>query len=152
MRPVKTQISLGIHPVWSVFIARMKKPRIRGSSLSARRRLWSDWADSQADMRLRRAHKSFCLLRLICFVPLLSKIKIVISYIPCSPKLSLCPCSPHFSDLSSLVPLKQMPLFPCSIKPLMRAHQLGKAYLATCKELYEVWYDYLTVEKVKGPF
>ena len=65
--PAKTQISLGIRPVWS------------GSSLSAWRKLgslathwahsedwsdwahaqaedWSDWADAQADLNLRWAH------------------------------------------------------------------------------------------------
>ena len=56
----KTQISLGIHPVWSE------------SSLSAWRKLgslathwvdsedWSEWADAQADLSLCWAHKSFC--------------------------------------------------------------------------------------------
>ena len=43
VRPAKTQISLGIHPVWS-----------ESSLLSAR--FWSDWADAQADLSLRRAH------------------------------------------------------------------------------------------------
>ena len=71
MLPLKTQISLGTHPVWS------------GSSLSAwrklesivthwahsedsdqtgqmpRRRLWSDWVDAQADLSLRWAHMPF---------------------------------------------------------------------------------------------
>ena len=58
--PAKTQISLGIRPVWSE------------SSLSAWRNLgslathwahsddWSDWADAQADPSLRFAHMSFC--------------------------------------------------------------------------------------------
>ena len=56
VRPAKTQISLNIRPVWSE------------SSLSAWRKLgflathwvqsedWSDWADAQADLSLRRAH------------------------------------------------------------------------------------------------
>ena len=60
MRPAKTQISLGIHPVWSE------------SSLSAWRTLgswathsvhsedWSDWADAQADLSHRWAHMPFC--------------------------------------------------------------------------------------------
>ena len=47
---VNTQINLGIHPVWS------EKPWVRGYPLNAQRRLWSDWADAQADLRLRRAH------------------------------------------------------------------------------------------------
>ena len=58
--PAKTQISLGIRPVWSE------------SSLSAWRKLgslvthwahteeWSDWTDVQIDLSLRWAHMSFC--------------------------------------------------------------------------------------------
>ena len=58
--PAKTQISLGIRPVWSE------------SSLSAWKKLgslaaqwvhsedWSDWADAQADLSLRWAHMPFC--------------------------------------------------------------------------------------------
>ena len=61
VHPEKTLISLSIHPVWSV------------SSLFAWRKLgslathwvhsedWSDWADAQADLSLRWAHRSFCL-------------------------------------------------------------------------------------------
>ena len=66
----RTQISLGISPVWSE------------SSLSAWRNLgplaahwaqsedWSDWADAQADLRLRWAHShfdGFFMSRLICW-------------------------------------------------------------------------------------
>ena len=58
--PAKTQISLGICPVWLE------------SSLSARRKLWSlathwahsedwsNWVDAQADLSLHWAHRSFC--------------------------------------------------------------------------------------------
>ena len=58
--PAKTQIGQGIRPVWSE------------SSLSAWRSLgslathwahsedWSDWANAQADLSLRWAHRSFC--------------------------------------------------------------------------------------------
>ena len=60
VRPTKTQISLGICPVWSE------------SSLSAWRKLgtlathwahsedWSDWANAQADLSLCWAHTYFC--------------------------------------------------------------------------------------------
>ena len=48
MRPAKTQISLGIHPVWSVFAVRMRKLWALKYLLSARWRLWSHWADAQA--------------------------------------------------------------------------------------------------------
>ena len=61
VRPAKTQISLGIRPVWSdrVFAVRMKKPWAISYPLSAQRRLWSDWADAQADLSLRWAHTPF---------------------------------------------------------------------------------------------
>ena len=59
VRPAKTQISLGIRPVWSVFAVYMKKPWIRSYSLSAQWRLWSDWADAQADLSLLGS-SSFC--------------------------------------------------------------------------------------------
>ena len=43
VRPAKTQISLGICPVWSVFNVGMKKPLVLGFLLSTQRRLWSGW-------------------------------------------------------------------------------------------------------------
>ena len=57
VRPAKTQISLGIRPGWSPpslcaqWVA--KDP-------SGQRKLWSDWADAQADLSLRWAHMPFC--------------------------------------------------------------------------------------------
>ena len=45
-----------------VFAVRMKKAWVLSYSLSARRRLWSDWADAQADLSLRWAHSHF-----VCF-------------------------------------------------------------------------------------
>ena len=56
VRPAKTQISLGIRPVWSVFAARMKKPWVLSYPVSAWRRLW---ADAQADQSSLGVH-SFC--------------------------------------------------------------------------------------------
>ena len=56
VRPAKTQISLGIRPVWSVFAVRMKKAWVLSYPVSAQRRLWSDWADAQADPSLQWAH------------------------------------------------------------------------------------------------
>ena len=41
------------------FAVRMKKPWILSYPLSALRRLWSDWADAQADLSLCRAHTYF---------------------------------------------------------------------------------------------
>ena len=42
-----------------VFAVRMKKPRALSYPMSAQQRLWSDWADAQADLSLRWAHMSF---------------------------------------------------------------------------------------------
>ena len=47
-----------------VFAVRMKKPWVLSYPMSAQQRLWSDWADPQADLCLRWAHRSFC-----CFCP-----------------------------------------------------------------------------------
>ena len=49
----------GIHPVWSVFAVHMKKAWVLSYQLSAQRRLWSDWADAQADLSFRWAHCHF---------------------------------------------------------------------------------------------
>ena len=43
----------------SVFAVRMKKEWVLSYPLSAQRRLWSDWADAKADLRLRWAHSHF---------------------------------------------------------------------------------------------
>ena len=76
VRPAKTQISLGICPVWSesslsdqpghlpslisVFAVCIKKAWVLSYPFSGQRRLWSDWADAQSDLSLRWAHRSFC--------------------------------------------------------------------------------------------
>ena len=58
VRPAKTQISLGMIRVFTV---RMKKARFLSYmyQFSAQRRLWSDWADAQADLSLRWTHSHF---------------------------------------------------------------------------------------------
>ena len=71
VRTAKTQISLGIHPVWPVFAVRMKKGWVLSYSVSAQRRHRSDWADAQADLSLRWVHVIFKLVgfvikQLIC--------------------------------------------------------------------------------------
>ena len=43
-----------------VFVVRMKKPWDLSYPMSVQRRLWSDWADAQADLSLRWAHMPFC--------------------------------------------------------------------------------------------
>ena len=43
-----------------IFAVRLKKARIRNYPLSAQRRLWSNWADAQADLSFRWAHMPFC--------------------------------------------------------------------------------------------
>ena len=58
--PAKTQIRLGIRPVWSESsLVRMKQHWVISFPLSAQRRLWSDWADAQADLSLRWTHTHF---------------------------------------------------------------------------------------------
>ena len=57
------QRRLSIRPVWSVFVVRRKKAWVLSYALMARWRLWSDWADAQADLSLRWAHRSFCWFR-----------------------------------------------------------------------------------------
>ena len=58
------------------FAVRMKKAWVLSYPLSAQRRLWSDWADAQAELSLRWAHShfvGFVMSRLICiFCNLLS--------------------------------------------------------------------------------
>ena len=43
----------------SGFAVRMKKALVPSYPLSTQRRLWSDWADAQADLSLRWAHSHF---------------------------------------------------------------------------------------------
>ena len=42
-----------------VFVVRMKIAWVLSYPLNAQRRLWSDWADAQADLSLRWAHSHF---------------------------------------------------------------------------------------------
>ena len=58
VRPAKTQISLGIRPVWSEssLSAWRELAWVLSYPLSAKGRLWPDWADAQADLSLRWAH------------------------------------------------------------------------------------------------
>ena len=43
-----------------VFAVHVKKAWVLSYPLSPQRRLWSDWADAQADLSLRGAHMPFC--------------------------------------------------------------------------------------------
>ena len=47
-------------PVRSVFAVRSLSNQGPNASSCGQRRLWSDWADVQADQRLRWAHMSYC--------------------------------------------------------------------------------------------
>ena len=60
VRPTKTQINLGISPVWSVFAVRMKKAWVLSYPLSAQWRLRADWADAQSDLSLHWIYMPFC--------------------------------------------------------------------------------------------
>ena len=58
-------------PSLIVFAVRMKKAWVLSYPLSAQRRLWSDWADAQADLSLRWAHShnvGFAMRWVICRV------------------------------------------------------------------------------------
>ena len=59
LRPCKTQISLGVRPVWSIFAMRSVDSWGPKISSCGHRRVWSDGADAQADLRLRWAHSHF---------------------------------------------------------------------------------------------
>ena len=60
VRPVKTQISLGILPVWSESSLCTQWVAKDPSFLHANSEdSWSDWADAQADLSLRWAHSHF---------------------------------------------------------------------------------------------
>ena len=110
VRPAKSQISLGICPVWSKSAVRMKKPWVLSYPLRAQRRLWSDWADAQADLSLRWAHTYFvgfvmswlklCVLyirilydfqRIPFSEPVYMKVlnNFIAPFIPCCPSISL---------------------------------------------------------------
>ena len=59
VRPAKTQISLGIRPVWSESsLSAWRKPGSFATH-SAHSKGWSDWADAQADLSLCWAHSHF---------------------------------------------------------------------------------------------
>ena len=58
-RPAKTQISLGICPVWSESSLCAQSVAKDPSFLHADSEDWSDWADAQADLSLRWAHTHF---------------------------------------------------------------------------------------------
>ena len=58
--PAKTQISLGICPVWSESSLCAQWVAKDPSFLHADSEDWSDWADAQADLSLCWAHMTFC--------------------------------------------------------------------------------------------
>ena len=58
----RTQVSLGVRPVWSVFAVRMKKAWVLSQPLRTQQRFWSDWADAQADESSLGAHAMLLVL------------------------------------------------------------------------------------------
>ena len=71
VRPAKTQISLGIRPVWSESSLCAQRVANGPSFLHADSKEWSDWADAKADLSLRLAHGyfvSFVMRRLIYYL------------------------------------------------------------------------------------
>ena len=59
VRPAKTQISLGIRPVWSESSLCIESVAKGPNFLHADSEDWSNWADAQADLSLRWAHTHF---------------------------------------------------------------------------------------------
>ena len=71
VRPAKTQISLGIRPVWSESLLSAWRKLGPLATHWAHSEDWSDWADAQADLSLRWAHThlvGFVMSRLILFI------------------------------------------------------------------------------------
>ena len=65
--PAKTQISLGICPVWSIFAVCMKKAWVLSYPLSAQRSLWSGRMPRLIWVFAARSHfVGFVMLQLIC--------------------------------------------------------------------------------------
>ena len=60
VRPAKTQISLGYRLVWSESSLCSQCVAKDPNTWFGQWRLWSDWADVQADPSLRWAHMPFC--------------------------------------------------------------------------------------------
>ena len=61
-----------------IFAVCMKKPCFLSYLLIAQRRLWSDWADAQANLSLRSAHSDFVgfvMRRLICLLRCVTKVR-----------------------------------------------------------------------------
>ena len=59
VRPAKTQIRLGIRPVWSESSLCAQLVAKDPSFLHADSKDWSDWADAQAYLSLRWVHTHF---------------------------------------------------------------------------------------------
>ena len=96
-----------------VFAVRMKKHWVLSYALSAQRRLWSDWADAQADLSLRWAHShfvGFVTRRLILKTPDLKVLKIELNerymlfnrFLSWHPRHPFFPChlSQHYENSS----------------------------------------------------
>ena len=80
VRPAKTQISLGIRPVWSEssLCVQWVAKDLHELSLCRKRRLWSDWADAQADLSLRWADTQFVgfVMSRLKFLPVCSAVSL----------------------------------------------------------------------------
>ena len=58
--PTKTQISLGIHPVWSESSLSAWRSIVSLATHWVHKEKWSDWVDALADLSLRLVHPLFC--------------------------------------------------------------------------------------------
>ena len=77
VRPAKTQISLGMRPVWSESSLCAQWVVKDSRVFHAHSEDWSDWADAQADLNIRWAHThfvGFVMSRLTLLVSKVSKL------------------------------------------------------------------------------
>ena len=77
VRPAKTQISLGVRPVWSESLLCAQWVAKDPSFLNADSEDWSDWAKAKADLSLHWAHMPFCW---ICHALVLKSVNFWLSY------------------------------------------------------------------------
>ena len=105
VRPAKTQISLGICPVWSESLLCAQWVAKNPSFLHADSEDWSDWANAQANLSLHWAHMPF-------LYPATQK---VVGYyvIPSELCVSVCP-SVHLVSVRLWDRLSISSSFPCS--------------------------------------
>ena len=85
MRLAKTQISLGIHPVWSESSLCTQLVAKEPKFLHADSKDWSDWADAQADLSLHWVHTHFVGFVMLGLKYFLTNSPVMWKHIQCQP-------------------------------------------------------------------